>query len=82
MPTPKLNNPNNKLNHVYASASQALQIKELSSKIQANTEAWLSNATIDIDKILSLIFPDQPSTTTLENPLNFLNSSKWTSTVQ
>ena len=49
MPTLKLNTPNKKLNHGYASAYQALQIKELSSKIQANPEACLANAIIDID---------------------------------
>ena len=50
MPTLKRNTPNKKINHGYASSSQDLQIKELLSKIQANTESWLSNATIDIDE--------------------------------
>ena len=50
MPTHKLSTPNNKLNHGYSSAAQALQIKELSSIIQANNEAFLSNATVAIDE--------------------------------
>ena len=50
MPTLKLNTPNKKLNHRYASAAQAHQIRGLLSKIQANPESWLTNATIDIDE--------------------------------
>ena len=50
IPTLKLNTPNRRLNHGYASAAQALQIKELFSKIQANPGALLANATIEIDE--------------------------------
>ena len=50
MPALLLNIPNFKLNHGYATAAQALQIKELSSKIQASPESYLANATTDIDE--------------------------------
>ena len=50
IPNLQLNTPNLKLNHEYASAAQAHQLKELLSKIQANPEAWLANGTIDIDE--------------------------------
>ena len=65
IPTLKLNTPNNKLNHGYASSVQTLKIKEISSKIQANPEVWLVNATIDIDENTNPYFQDQSSTTTL-----------------
>ena len=46
----QLSTPNRKLNHGYSSAAQAPQLKELSSKIQASPEVWLSNATIDMNE--------------------------------
>ena len=57
MPSLKLNTPNNKLNHVYASAAQALQIKEILSKIQANLEAWLANSVLMFPLLLSNLIP-------------------------
>ena len=71
MPTLKMNTPNNKLNHGYVSSSQALQIKKLSSKIQANPEAWLANATIDIDENTNPYFSGSIINDNTEKSLGF-----------
>ena len=71
MPILRLNTPNNIPNHGYASADQELQIKELSSKIQANHEAWLTNSTIEIDDNTNSYFAGSIINDNARKPLEF-----------